>query len=254
MIVENIHIKVTRSNGYFIRIADSGIVEIRHAYNALLPSVGKLKISNTTEVIMSVADAAGEGGSLSDSIEIDSLSHLTVNNLYTLHGTDSYPVANLVNTTVRNAHNDNISHDALAGWSSNSSLNFSGANRLTNPSFEAGTYGWSISDALASTLLIDSPVGTGKALRVDWDAVGQQTLTQSITISPDQVGIPLTFTALVNCSTRSRLHHCSDGKRGGYSVFRLWAGPAGDGLANSHADGDTASVRYAVHWHLRERQ
>jgi hypothetical protein len=86
---------------------------------------------------------------------------------------------------------------SLVQWST-----LSGQNLLINPSFEQGGHGWDVS-GIASPTYVASGNGPGNALAYDLATSGWHgplqgpTQNPALTISADQVGRPMTFTARV---------------------------------------------------------
>jgi hypothetical protein len=200
-VIDTLWLETVNTDGYAMRVDQCGLVEIRQA-NSSLSASQKMKVTNTREVSFGSLNLQGTGAILSDCFEIDSASHMTVRELHTRAGVGGYPVGYLnQRLTIDRSYNNLVNSQGHVGFSPNSVVDFCGANRLVNPSFESGLFGWYIADVGATSILVPSPVGTGLALQVTWGSTGSFLLNQSVAISAAQVGTPVTFTALVNCAS-----------------------------------------------------
>lgn len=194
-VVEDLWIETQHDNGYMIAITKSTLIVFKD--NISLASSTKIKIDTTAEVYFDSINLASFNVSLSDVLEIDGQSHVTIGNLTTQQGANQYPMGLLArNLTVPSARNHSVSANNLPGWSANTYLSFRGVNNLINPSFEDGDFGWDLADVL--TAVIDSPITVGKAIETVFGvALGEHIISQTVAVSATQVGMPLTFTALV---------------------------------------------------------
>jgi len=155
---------------------------------------GKMKLT-TSEIHFLDYDFNTDDDLISNAIECDATSVVFFRNVRTRRDLGNYIISKISkNFFFSNQQTATV----VSGHSPYSSLRYTGGNALINPSFEAGIYGWSISGAAGGTFdVIDSTVSTGKMLRLTNAGNASKVLLQSISISADQVGIPVTFTIAV---------------------------------------------------------
>lgn len=154
----------------------------------------KVKLTNSTISFLDY-DFSSDDFSLQEHIEVDATSSVRFRNVKTRRDDGNYIVPNITKKIFFDSHEAQIS---VAGQSPFSSLRYTGANLLVNPSFDAGIYGWSVGGAAGGTFdAIDSTFANGKMLRFTNAGNVTKILYQNVTISAGQVGIPLTFTIAV---------------------------------------------------------
>lgn len=201
---------VNQTTGYYYDFTDTYLT--MDASTSMNTSFGgKMKLT-TSEIHFLDFDFAADDNLISEVIECDATSVVFLRNVRTRRDLGNYIIPKILkNFSFSNQQTATI----VSGQSPYSSLRYTGGNVLINPSFEAGIYGWTISGAAGGTFdAIDSTFSTGKMLRLTNAGTAAKILSQNISISADQVGIPVTFTIAVRDVNGSGSTHLYSGGAG----------------------------------------
>lgn len=184
---------VAATNGYAYDFTDTTVV--MDALCRINLTFGwKAKLTNSTINFLDY-DFSGDDFPVQEHIEIDSNSQVRFRNIKTRKDQGTYIVPNITKKVFFQSHETQTS---VTGHSPFSSLRYTGANLLVNPSFDAGIYGWLVTGAAGGTFdAIDSTFAGGKMLRLTNAGNVSKIIYQNVTISAGQVGIPVTFTIAV---------------------------------------------------------
>lgn len=193
--IQQIWFEITPTNGYSIEMYNStGYIynEIRY----ILADIRKIKVATNSRLYVDRYNDDGGPGGLDTTLEIDAGSSVVIDqyqgrffsNLYRLEKLKSQLKINRAEISTGNPAN---------GYLRVNAIKYLGGNRLVNPSFEAGVYGWTFDSAPTSAVTEASETSLGLMLRATWGAAGTRRLTQSFTIAAAQVGLPFTFTGMV---------------------------------------------------------
>jgi hypothetical protein len=205
--IEGIHIEYTACNGYWMKLLNSRNIFI-YGYifhgGTVVSSVyrtNKLSIVNTPGVNYDIFDGS-DTADLFDDVEIDADSSLKINKYITSTGSSvRYVGTNVEVETVINRQMASAGYLG-DGFSDTSIVHYAGSNLLRNPSFEAGDSSWSFDHSGDSSVVTypDSTVASGKMMTVTRTANGVSYIYQGVSFF---AGVPMTLTALVNCTSGS---------------------------------------------------
>jgi len=191
----NYWIEPTNTTGYGIYVANSTFVHIGGYYQTPYSTNNKVKIENTTQVIFDYFDGNSENVPLSALLEIDSASSIIIESLQLRRMWEAVR-ADYPNVLVRQFVNQ-TANDVAATQTPIRPLVF-GGNMLQNPSFTAGTYGWSdFSSGTGTVTTPASDLNSGVMLQIDYGTSGIRVIGQQFTITADMVGHPFTLSGWV---------------------------------------------------------
>jgi hypothetical protein len=188
--IENLWNELSTTNGYTIEATNSTFT-ITGIASLTTFALGKIKLRSGSFLRMEKLNAASEDLDWQPYIDADGGSAFHADQINGRRGADTYSIAASNNKSVSRYVNENALATLPAGYSAVSTPDYaSGQNLLINPSFEAGIYGWALSNSDTPTFGA-SEVGQGLMYQCV-SSTGHQ-LTQNITIAAGQIGQPLTL-------------------------------------------------------------
>lgn len=189
------------NSGYGLNIKGSNYVHITGYYQAPYSTNNKIKIENSIRVIFDEYNANPEDAPLSSTLEVDSLSSVYIQYLYTRRGSNLQLVSNM-NKNIRIVNTQINNGLGTTGVSLTQRPSYIGGNLLVNPSFEAGTYGWNVANLVTYTpTIVASEISNGLMLVLtNSGTTGSNAAYQNITISAAQVGVPITISMMAKCT------------------------------------------------------
>ena len=192
--IQQIWFEIGNTNGYSIEF-DNSVGYIYNEIRYIIKNLRKLKVSNNSRIYIDYYDDDGGDDGINQTLEIDATSSVVIDQYFGRRFRDIYKLDKIKSQLKINRAQ--ISTGIVAnGYLRVNSTKYIGGNRLINPSFEAGIYGWTA--GAAPTISVEpSEVSLGLMMRLTWATAGSRTLTQSFTINAAQVGVPMTFTGLV---------------------------------------------------------
>lgn len=191
--INSVWLETNATNGYALKILNSGVVRIAPQLYFAASSTRKFLVEDTKDLDIEMLDIDGSASKLTDVLEVTH-SNVRISTLFTRANEDLYRVTNNA-IKIERAVNRSMFTAEPTGESWASQLHYSGGNLLSNPSFEAGQYGWTYNSSGTATYThITSTATTGLMLNVSITATALTYVTQDVTV---RAGIPHTFTALV---------------------------------------------------------
>jgi hypothetical protein len=195
------------TNGYAVDIDNSrGLIHFKGILQGV-NSTDKFKARNSYKIVVDHFNCDHVIGPLSDYIDIDSTVNLSINSLLTRFG----QCASILDTN-RNIHiKENVNRSqildgVIAGWNPiQLQEDLTGQNLFVNPSFEAGSYGWTVVNSPSTDEYISSEVNTGLMGHYILSGAVMQ-VYQGITITSDMVGRDITFTGLAKATIAGRIN------------------------------------------------
>lgn len=191
--------ELTAYNGHMIEIVNTVFANITGNHFRLLKAIHKVYV-RASEVSFERISAANDDVPWTDCFDVDADSRVSFRHLESRRGTNTTKLGDLrwkIGTHTSFARS--LVGTPNAGLPSETqTIALAQGNLLTNPSFEAGMYGWVTNGTATPTVsVVASEVSDGRMLRCDWTGGTAIGLFQNFAITADMIGRELVFSAKV---------------------------------------------------------
>lgn len=188
--LEDYWMEAPTANGYAMHL-DNSKVRCTGVQLLTTQALGKVKLENKSVLTFETFNASSEDLDWRGYFSILTSSLLVIDTLYTRRAADVLGASDSPRIQLNRVISTVNLTTPVANYSALSYQDYtSGQNLLVNPSFEAGLYGWGLSNGDVPTFPA-SEVGQG--LMYQCSSTAGHQLTQSITIGAGQVGRPITL-------------------------------------------------------------